>query len=298
MLKFIKTLFYGNVFYGLCTVALSIESNLQHSISLNSFRFYLLVFLSTIVYYGRIYYKSSAVVIDDRSSWYKPRRPLIGKTLILLTSIIVVDIIWLVWLNIPVLLNMNLYHWSLFAVVPVLGLMYTFQVLPVKNLRRIGWVKPFIIGFVWAGVVTIFPVLFWQIRNPNEPAPALLLKILIWVQNFLFISVLAIVFDIKDYKMDVRHRLNTYPVRYGVKNTVQYIILPLAVLSFATLIITTNILEHTLLSILIQTLPYLLLLIIITNFLKEKTLLFYLAAVDGLMLLKAICGIVAMSLLK
>jgi hypothetical protein len=294
-LKFLKTLFYGNLFYGFCTVALSIESNLQHGVSLNSFRFYLLIFLATILYYGRIYYKSAAVIIDDRSLWYRAHRPLLKKLLLLIAVIIVVDVFWMAWINRYVMVNMKAYYWSLLLVVPAIGLMYTNQIFPSKKLRGIGWLKPFIIGFVWAGVVTIFPVLFWQIRNPLAANPDLLLKVLLWLQNFLFISMLAVIFDIKDFKIDKKLHLNTYPAIYGIANTIKYTIIPLSVLSIIILIFTNLIYQSNLTQLLIQCIPYLLLIVIIRSFSRERNLLFYLAAVDGLMLLKAICGIVAIS---
>ncbi|HEX8333633.1 MAG TPA: hypothetical protein VF622_13515, partial [Segetibacter sp.] len=222
MNRFISAFFFGNIFYGVCTVALSIESNLQHKVSLNSYRFYILIFLATILYYGRIYYKSSVVAIDERNKWYRLHRPTIRIALVILSIILIADAAYITYINRQFLLSMPMYYWSLLGIVPLVGLMYTFQVFPVKKLRRIGWLKPFIIGFVWAGVVTIFPILFWQIRHPDEVAPGLLTKILLWLQNFLFISTLAIIFDIKDQKSDKRLHLNTFPATYGITKTIRY----------------------------------------------------------------------------
>lgn len=294
-MKFIRLLFYGDIFYGLCAVALCIESNLQHGIDLNSFRFYILVFLATIFYYGRIYYKSSTAIIDERSTWYQQHRPGIKKTLLLICAIIVADILWMTFINRQVLLRMNVYYWSLLFIIPVIGLMYTNKIFPTKKLRRVGWLKPFIIGFVWAGVVTIFPVLFWQIKHPAEHGPDLLLKTLLWLHNFLFISMLAVIFDLKDFEIDKKHYLNTYPATYGITNTIKYAIIPLSVLSLATIIIINFIYQASFMQLIIQSIPYVLLFAVIGSLSKKRNLLFYLAAVDGLMLLKAICGIVAVS---
>lgn len=295
MKKFINALFYGNLFYGLCTVALSIESNLLHDISLNSYRLYLLIFLSTVLYYSRIYYKSSRYVVDERTSWYRQNRTYIKKVLIAIAVLLVADAIYIALLNRQVLTHIPMYYWSLLAVVPVIGAMYTFQFLPAKRLRRIGWLKPFIIGFVWAGAVTIFPVMFWEIRNPGMAGPTLLTKTFIWLQNFLFISTLAIIFDIKDFQVDRKHQLQTYPAKFGVQTTIRFVIIPFTLLSYLSLIAFHFYSNQSSAQFLIQSIPYIILLTLTASFRHEKNLLFYLAVIDGLMLLKAICGIISIT---
>jgi 4-hydroxybenzoate polyprenyltransferase len=293
--NFIRLLFYGNLFYGICSVALSIESNLQHKVSLNSYRFYVLVFLATVIYYGRIYYKSSVANIDDRTKWYRANKPAIRKALIILSLILIADVFYIAYINRSFLLDMPLYYWLLLGIIPLLGVMYTSKIFPLRKLRRVGWLKPFIIGFVWAGVVTIFPVLFWEIRHPFEAAPGFVTKLLLWLQNFLFITSLAIIFDIKDQKADQRLNLDTYPAKFGIKNTIRYSVIPLAFLSFTVLVTLHIQFQYSGTRFIAQSIPYLLLIIISTSLNKERNLLFYLAAVDGLMLIKAVCGIVSVS---
>jgi 4-hydroxybenzoate polyprenyltransferase len=210
----------------------------------------------------------------------------------------VADVFYIAFVNRSFLFRMPFYYWLLLAIIPLLGVMYTFQIFPIKKLRRVGWLKPFIIGFVWAGVVTIFPVLFWEIRHPDEVAPGFVTKLLIWLQNFLFITSLAIIFDIKDRKTDQRLHLNTYPARFGIETTIRYSVIPLAILSFSSLIILHLQLHYSITQLMVQSIPYIFLLILTAGFSKERKLLFYLAAVDGLMLLKAICGIVSISFFK
>lgn len=296
MKKIIEVIFYGNLFYGLCTIALSIESNLQHEVSLNSYRVYVLIFFATIIYYGYIYYKSSVVITDDRSRWYKANRQVIRRALLLSSGIAIADVVWIGYLNRKFLYVMPVHYWFLLAIVPLAGIMYTFGILPASKLRRIGWLKPFIIGFVWAGVVTIFPLLFWHIRHPEQVAPEVATNVLLWLQNFLFISCLAVIFDIRDEKIDKRYLLKTYPALFGSANTIRYAVLPLALLSLSSMVIYHCYAERSTVSFIIQLIPYFLLCFLMTRFTKEKNLLFYLAGIDGLMLLKAICGIVSVSI--
>lgn len=297
MKNIIKTVFYGNIFYGLCTVALSIETNLQHGIALNSTRFYILVFLATALYYSRIYYRSSAIInVDDRTDWYRRYRPTIAKVLVTALLLLVGDILLMAFVNLEVLYHLSAYYWFLLAMVPLLGVMYISPILPLRRLRRVGWLKPFVIGFVWSGVVTIFPVLFWQLRHQHDPGPDIILKTLLWLQNFLFISTLAIVFDIKDYNSDKKHNLNTYPTTYGIKNTVWYIIVPLTILSWAILLFFQWKYNRPLNQTLIQSIPYLILLLMSKTLVQGKKLLFYLIWIDGLMFLKGLVGIASILL--
>ncbi|HEX8277880.1 MAG TPA: hypothetical protein VF540_04265, partial [Segetibacter sp.] len=72
MRKFIETFFFGNIYLGICAVALCFETNLLNHISLNIFPFYLLIFFCTIIYYTMIYVRSvKAKNYNDRTIWYR-----------------------------------------------------------------------------------------------------------------------------------------------------------------------------------------------------------------------------------
>jgi len=69
--KFSATVFYGNYFYALCTVALSVETSMQQQYALNSSLYYVLIFSATIVYYTQAYAGAvSEDTADKRSQWY------------------------------------------------------------------------------------------------------------------------------------------------------------------------------------------------------------------------------------
>ncbi|WP_315817496.1 hypothetical protein [Paraflavitalea speifideaquila] len=66
-----RFIFFGNYFYGLCAVALSIEASLQQQYPLNSGLYYTLVFCATILYYTRAYITEVAVeTTNKRTNWY------------------------------------------------------------------------------------------------------------------------------------------------------------------------------------------------------------------------------------
>lgn len=297
MKKLIRIFFYGNIFYGFCTVALSIETNLQHGIYLNSLPFYVLIFLATIVFYSRIYYKSSAYInLDDRTAWYRQNRPAIRNALLVCSAIILLDILFITFRNYREVFGLTGFNLVLIAAIPLIGLMYSFQIFPRIKLRGVGWLKPFVIGFVWAGTVTVFPILFWHIRHPGTIAQTIIPTGLLWLQNFLYISALAVIFDIKDHRLDRELKLHTYPAKLGIRKTVSFVIIPLNLTSFSTLIIFQTIQYYAPLHTFIQSIPYIALFYVCINLHKERNLLYYLTVIDGLMFLKAVCGIVSLQL--
>ncbi len=294
MRTFTSILYFGNIFYGLCTVALSIETNLQLGITLNRPPFYLLIFLATVVYYSRIYYKTSFHFTgDERSAWFARHRSLIRVLLFTSSAAIAGVIVYIVAKNYPALLTLPPPLWLLLLLVPLLGLLYTFPIFSFRKLRHVGWLKPFVIGFVWVGIVTVFPVLFWHVRNPGQPAGSLILALIFWLQNLLFISSLAVVFDIKDHASDKAHGLITIPARLGVSKTISLVIVPLAFLSFVVLYTFLQLQGRSTAAVIVQLLPYVLLLLCLQNISERKSLFFYLAGIDGLMFLKGVCGIIS-----
>ncbi|HNQ27895.1 MAG TPA: hypothetical protein PKL92_08255 [Aquaticitalea sp.] len=80
-----------------------------------------------------------------------------------------------------------------------------------KNLRDIGGLKVYVIGFVWAGVTVLLP-LFHQ----GYPFHADVW--LTFFQRFVFVIILMLPFEIRDLQYDSL-RLSTIPQKIGVRNT-------------------------------------------------------------------------------
>lgn len=80
-----------------------------------------------------------------------------------------------------------------------------------KNLRSIGGLKVYVIGFVWAGVTVLLPLL-----NDGHVFDAD-----VWItafQRFVFVIVLILPFEIRDLQYDSL-RLSTIPQKIGIRNT-------------------------------------------------------------------------------
>lgn len=299
-----RTLFFGNYFYGFCTVALSVEASLQQHTPLNSLLYYLIVFTGTVLYYTHAYIAEPGTnqpnTTNQRSLWYFRHHKWVTRSQIILTTVMVLAILgWLVSYR-QNLVHINMLHLALWLLFPIVAAFYYGSAQPARtthNLRNNGWLKPFIIGFVWAGAVTVYPVLFSSIERDAQYVRDYL-NILLFIKNLMFISMLCIMFDIKDYAADHNRLLKTFVVRIGLRKTIYYILIPLSFIGLGTFMVYAVLHDFPLLRIVINTVPFILLIIVAHSMHRRKSILYYLAIIDGLMLAKAICGIIGMTLIN
>jgi 4-hydroxybenzoate polyprenyltransferase len=296
-----RLLFFGNYFYGFCTVALSVEASLQQHASLNSIPYYLLVFVATVLYYTHAYIaEPSSNTANKRAAWYYENRKLLRWSQFVFTLLTLFLSFYLLRQNWQALSGLSVLQWAMIGVFPVVAALYYGSAAPHRsthNLRNNGWLKPFVIGFVWAGAVTIYPVLFKSIEDGTRYAPEFI-SLLLFIKNFMYITMLCIMFDIKDYAADHNHQLKTFVVRYGLRKTIFYILIPLTLVGLGTFLVYAVLRDFPLLRILINTIPFILLIIVAYSMHRRKSILYYLAIIDGLMLAKAVCGIIGISLIK
>jgi hypothetical protein len=297
--KITPFIFFGNYFYGICAVALSIEASIQQQTALNSFWYYVLIFTATSVYYTKAYLGvTTADVNNKRSVWYIQNKNLMIRSQLLLTILMIVAVFFLslsVWKQV---MQMPFTLFLLMLVFPCTAVLYygiEFLQFKKHSLRSNGWLKPFVIGFVWAGSVNIYPILFHSLET-HEPFGITFFGVLLFVKNFMFITVLCIMFDIKDYAADYNQQLKTFVVRVGLRKTIFYIILPLCTVGFGTFLTFAFIRQIPISRIILNGIPFILLITVAWSMYRRKSILYYLAIIDGLMLVKAICGIISFTL--
>lgn len=167
--KLTDIFFYGNFFAGLCAVMLCIETNMQHGFALNGIHFYTIIFLGTAWYYTYTYVKNLPnELLDDRIIWYKKNTSSLKQTQNILLIFLIADIVFFVIKYEASFIKMASIQYGQIFLFPLVALTYTFNLLPfpeIKKLRRIGWLKPFIVGFVWSGFVSVYPIIFYQIQT-------------------------------------------------------------------------------------------------------------------------------------
>lgn len=306
-------MFFGNYFYALCTVALSMEASLQQGVPLNTPAYYILLVSGTIVYYTYAYLGElnlfgalsrkatprTALTTNSyynlRTHWYIRNYLMVNITQLLFTIIALASAVYLIVIEFHEIFSLHLSEWLMLLAVPFVAFFYYgndyFPFIKI-NLRRTGWLKPFIIGFVWAGAVTIYPVMFyrWQINQHYEIS---VISLWLLVKNWMYISVLCIMFDIKDYADDYNRQLKTFVVRVGLRKTIFRILLPLIAIGLIALWGFSSDQHFNMPRTWFNTIPFVVLLGVAYSMHRRKPILFYLMVIDGLMLLKGICGIIA-----
>jgi hypothetical protein len=225
-------IFYSNYFYGLCAVALSIEAALQQRSPLNGWLYFCIVFFITVLYYSYPYIRKCSVISSNpRTNWYTRNYRFMWWQQVTITIILCVSLILFLADFWRAVAAMSARHWILATIFPfVAALYYGINAFSGKySLRKIGWLKPFIIGFTWAGLVTVYPVLFYLS--------------LAGLGTFIY-----------------------YAVTHGFDPV----------------------------KVLLNTIPFILLVIVAWSLRRRRAILYYLIVVDGLMLIKALCGTAAM----
>jgi 4-hydroxybenzoate polyprenyltransferase len=281
---------------------LSVEASLQQYVPLNSLPYYLFVFAATVLYYTHAYIAERPVIdtTNQRTRWYHHHHVFVKYSQLLLTLVFAASACRLLWVNHSAITSIGPLQWVIIVVFPVVAALYYGSAAPHRSthsLRNKGWLKPFVIGFVWAGAVTFYPVLFSGIERQSPWVPNLV-SVLLFIKNFMYITMLCIMFDIKDYRADHNHHLKTFVVRFGLRKTIFYILIPLSIIGLGMFIVYAVLRDFPFLRILVNTVPFILLIIVAYSLHRRKSILYYLAIIDGLMLAKAVCGIIGISLIK
>jgi len=293
--KVLRTIFFGNYFYGLCAAALSFEAVLQQKEISPDVYFYVMAFCATVVFYSRAYVvtEKGASVRNIRSAWYARNRKAIRLSQIVLMSILSLLILRFVVLYWPGLIQLSLVDYFLILFFPFTGLLYYGFHYRGQHyqLRLIGWLKPFLIAMSWAGLVTIYPVLYQKI-SVGSPYLLSLSGVFLFIKNLMYITLLCILFDFKDYAMDYNQQLKTFVVKLGLRKTMFGIIIPLSLFGLSAFLVYAIARDFSGMKILLNTIPFASILVTTYAMSNRRGIFFYLMVIDGLMLLKALCGIV------
>jgi hypothetical protein len=292
--KIVENLFFGNYFYGFCVLALCLEATLQQNIPFLHPYFYIILFFTTIVYYTKAYiHLNDANSLNDRTKWYYKNASILKFTqYVYIILMVVLSILYLHYLGDKLIRPIILIP----CIFPLAALLYyglSTKGIAKNNLRNAGWLKPIIIGFTWAGVVTVFPLIMYWIES-NSKASFDIMYVLLFLKNTMFVISLAILFDIKDYATDYNKEIKTFVVKYGLRFTIFYILIPLSIIGFGSFICVSILKNFSVLKIVFNTIPFVALFAIIYSMKKRRSILYYLVIIDGLLLLKGISGALGM----
>lgn len=285
----LKSFFFGNYFYALCAVLLSVETVIKLHLTIPII-YYIVLFCAVIFYYNKAYIlQTNNAVVNERNMWYAQHYKAIITTQITCVTVIIFLGLLLLPNVIAGLLNSS-FSQIVFLINPiVVGLMY-YGFNSKTSLRYTHWLKPFVIAFVWASAVSFYPLFYYQLSQ------AISLQITMaaaahFINNFLFVAVLCIMFDIKDYATDYNQQLQTFVVSFGLRKTIYFIIIPFIIIACTYSLIFIESHHFSWLNMILTIALYCCLMLIAISLQKRKSILYYLIIIDGMMIVKAFVGI-------
>lgn len=266
---FIKVLIYANIYIAICAASQVVLTQRLFDIRFDftSASYILFIFLSTYVQYNmqRGYVIAHASGSTERSQWV-----LKHKKIMLISN----------FASLVVLLFLcNNLSWTAIGIMVSAELVSTLYYLPPFNLRKHGYVKPFLLGAVWTISCGLVPLIENKLVSMES-----------WYylgSQFCFISALCILFDVKDSTGDYMNGVNTYANRLGA-----LFARILAVLLVVAAAVLFWMLDLSLAAKLANTAVMLLSALLCFLSHDKKHPFYYYLYIDGLMLLQslAVCG--------
>jgi 4-hydroxybenzoate polyprenyltransferase len=231
---------------------------------------------------------------NARTIWYRSHKKFITYSQLIFGLVSIIVLLYIFIKYFKNILSLPFIYWVSIIVIVLAAILY-YGLLPKSffkyNLRNTGWLKAFVIGFVWACCANVAPLIMLKIEGGQ-----LQINIYLWawlfIKNWMFCTVNAIMFDVKDYPTDANLQLRTFIVRFGLRKTIYVILIPLSVIGLVALCFFAYFNHFTALQLAFNILPFLLTIYLAYALHKRKSNLFYLIVIDGLIGFKAVCGII------
>lgn len=193
---------HTNIFISLCAGSLTAwsEKLFLHEIP---FSFVFISFCATLLLYNgqRMYLSFFREKNYSLKDWYyKHKRPILALMLVSVAGLY------------P-LLTISFRNMLVFAISFLVGIFYF---LPFSNLRSIPVVKSMSVGLVWVLVCVIAPLEKYAFDRS---------LIIFAFMQLIFVSVLCVLFNIRDIEEDARSGTHSLPVLFGIKHAKRFVYL-------------------------------------------------------------------------
>lgn len=251
----------------------------------------LLIYLATIVYYTHAYIQECRFgEPNERVIWYqKNKRYLTIRQFVF--SFLLLFIAFSKFNLLTIIFEADVYIKFILFFSALLSVIYyvpNFNIPIIRSYRTKGILKSIAIAWVWCFACCFLPIWIqagdsFNILNENF--------VHYWASLFLYVLVLAILFDIKDIQKDKHHLVNTIAVQLGSARTVKIIVGPLLLLYYLVIIhwvSTTGLLTYFLM---IQALFVIISYVIARFIIHQKAIFANVLLIDGLLILKAVLSI-------
>lgn len=290
--KFLSWIQFSNIYIAFCAVFSCIANLSFYSQFKLPILILIVIFLGVIWFYNLSYQKIVTQQISKnlRLQWFLARQ----KKLFTIQATLFSCIAIFSFLLLPNLANFFTYTnlaQQLFLLSFIgIAIFYNFGLINKNSklsIRKYAILKPLFISYVWMGVSFVFPYTFVVISNNK----LLLLDFKFWlifIEGFYTITLLAILYDVKDFEVDNAVSLKTWVVKLGTQKLFNLLILPIISGGILVLIALTilNIINVQRSAALI--IVYSLILFIAYKIQHKKSILWHLTIIDGVILLKSI----------
>ena len=256
--------------------------------------FVVLAAAATVYYYNHSYLlESNDSAPNQRNIWVREHAGQIKKIQYLLLAFIIGGGSYQLYTLVPGIQLLEPYDILYCCLISLGAFLYYFDTkkYPWLNLRSYGILKPLVIGSIWAGVGVYAPFLYLKLSHQAYKGMAHMP--ILFISNALYISIIAVLFDIKDFESDANKQMKTLVVRMGLTKTINWIVLPMSALILMATLRYSFLHGFTGYQILLNTIPLILLISVSYQMYQRKSILYYLAIIDGLIVVKAACGIIA-----
>lgn len=289
---------YSNFFIGLCALALSYETFILLDIPVSNSWFLLLVFLCTVFIYSLHYFiKSKSAKTDSRLIWC--RRNSILLLFILLASLLL-SIGGVIYHYEAIFLidgKFNYRNLIWFSLIPLIALAYSYPIIPwkSKSIRQIGWLKMASLAFIWSFTTVMLPVL--MLHDSANTHFGTVQTIALFINRFFFIAALGFLFNINDYEEDKDDKIQTMAVLLGPSKSLywgKWLLAGINILTGLSLIHFFGLHQPPLYAAIL--LPPLLVFYAFHNFKFSADEALFVLRYDGLMIIKALLLIFAVTI--
>ena len=268
--KFFNFFLFSSIFIALCAVALCMETNILLGLPFNNFSFYCFVFGATLLQYN-LHYVSKTVAVKDslRFEWSQRNK---GIHIVLLIAGFLLIIFSL--------FSFRLQHFFVLIILGAIAFLYSFPILPFgrkKRIKEYGILKITTLALLWTLVSVWFPA--------NAMPYDTILFSFVFVKRFVFMLILCLLFDVRDYQVDFEKNIRTFPVILGIKNAYSFAYLLLILLSLLSLFQFWYLKQPGFLIAMVISILATAFTIRYTK--KNNSDIVFLAGIDGMMLLQA-----------
>lgn len=178
------------------------------------------------------------------------------------------------------LFSFHLHHFYILAILGVIAFLYSFPALPFGKRKRIkdyGFLKIITLALLWTLVTVWLPVSDMPVNKT--------LYFFVFAKRFVFMFVLCLLFDIRDIDVDRQENIKTLPVLLGEKKS--YLTARVVLLLFFLLSCIQNFFFPETGVFIAMLLSAMATFFIVQLSKKINADFFYLAGIDGMMLLQA-----------